>query len=120
MFQPQLAALRFAAKSAARRTAWSIVGGIFLLAALCFFTVAIWIFFEVRYGAASTAVGFGLVLTLFGALSLAYARRPPRVVPKPAARQMQNPMNSPALSTAAILNAVVLGINAGRAVRRRD
>lgn len=120
MFQPQIAALRFAARSVARKATWSAIGAVFLFAAVLFFGVAVWIFFESRYGALNTALGFGLVMTLLGVAALAFSRRPPRVVPKRAARQMQNPMNSPALSTAAIINAVVLGISAGRAVRRRD
>lgn len=119
MFEPQIAALRFAGKSVARRTVWSAIGGILLLCAMTFFGVALWIALEDQLGALATALIFGVVLTLLGIGALIWSRRPPRVVPREAARQMRNPMQSPALSTAALVNALILGISAGRAVRRR-
>ena len=119
MFGPQFAALRFSAKTIARRTVWSAVGGIFLLTAFLFFGVALWIYFEGIYGALNTALGFGGVLLVLAIIAFAWARYPPRVIPKDSAHAMQNPMNSPALSTAALVNAVILGISAGRAARRR-
>ncbi len=119
MFGPQLNALRFAVRSAARRAKWSAIGGILVLAGLIFLGVAGWIVLEDRFGALATSLVAGGVLFVLGLLALAFSRYPPRVIPSEQTREMQNPLNNPALTTAGIINAVVLGIFAGRAARRR-
>lgn len=119
MFGPQANALRFTAKSLVRRTTWGAVGGLLILMGLIFVGVAVWIVLEEQIGAVATALIAGGFLLLMGALALAYSRYPPRVVPTETTRAMQNPLNNPALSTAGIVNAVILGIFAGRAARRR-
>ncbi|SPJ23100.1 hypothetical protein [Palleronia abyssalis] len=120
MFGPQIAALRFAIKSAARRAKWGAIGALFLLLALVFLGVAVWVALVDAVGVIPAALIIGGVCLVIGLVALAFSRYPPRVVPKEAASEMQNPMNSPALSTAAVVNAVVMGIAAGRAMRRRN
>lgn len=119
MFGPQLNALRFAAKSFARRAKWGTAAVILVLIGLGFLLSAGWILLSDRYGAVPTALVCGVVFIILGLLAYAFSRYPPRAVPKEVAREMQNPLNSPALSTAGLVNALILGIFAGRAARRR-
>jgi hypothetical protein len=119
MFGPQANALRFAAKSFARRAKWSAIGAVLILLGVIFLGVALWIALEDRIGAVATALIAGGFFVFLGSLALAFSRYPPRVVPTEATRPLQNPLNNPALTTAGIVNAVVLGIFAGRAARRR-
>ena len=120
MFEPQLAALRFSAKVAARRARWGAVGGICVLIALVFFGVAAWIVLEESFGALQAALILGGGFLVVGILAFLWSRYPPRFVPKETAQQMSNPMQSPSLSAAALVNALVMGVVAGRAVRKRD
>ncbi len=119
MFEPQIAALRFAARSYARRAKWSAIGGTLCFVGLIFLGVALWIALENEIGALATALLFGGSLLVPGVAALAFSRRPPRVVPREATEQLQNPLNNPALSVSSIANALILGILAGRAARRR-
>lgn len=119
MFAPQLHALRFAARSFARRAKWGTVAALLILIGVGFLFSAGWIVLSERYGAVPTAVVVGIVFLVLGLLALAFSRYPPRAVPREVAREMQNPFNSPALSMAGLVNALVLGIFAGRAARRR-
>lgn len=119
MFGPQFNALRFAAKAFARRTTWGAIGGLLIALGVVFFGVALWIVLQERIGAVATALVAGAVLVILGLLALRFSRYPPRIVPSEKTRELQNPLNNPALTTAGIVNAVVLGIFAGRAARRR-
>ena len=119
MLGPQLAALRFAGKAAARRAKWGAIGGLLLFTGVVFLGIALWITLENQYGAFATALVLGVILVVLGLMAFAFSKYPPRVVPRETAAELRNPMQSPALSTAAIVNAVVMGIAAGRAVRRR-
>lgn len=119
MFGPQLNALRFAAKSFARRAKWSAIAGVLMLVGIGFLMAALWIVLSERFGPVPTALVVGSFFVFLGLLALAFSRYPPRVVPKEMTREMQNPLNSPALSLAGLANALILGIFAGRAARRR-
>ena len=118
MFGAQIAALRFAVNSVKRKVTWGALGGVLMLLGLVFFGIAFWVWAVDRWGTINTAMGFGAGLWIAGILAFLWSRRPPRVIQTDEARRLQNPMNSPALSTAALVNAVILGISAGRAVRR--
>ena len=120
MFGAQLATLKYSAKSIAHKTKWGAIGGFLSLIGLAFLAVAAWIYFEDLYGALNTALGAGIVFLVLGLLALLWAQRPPRVIPRETAAKLENPMNSPTLSTAALINALVMGVAAGRAVRRKD
>ncbi|QFU10202.1 hypothetical protein PARPLA_00233 [Rhodobacteraceae bacterium THAF1] len=120
MFGPQLAAFRYSAKAVAHRTKWGAIGGVLCVIGLVFLSVAAWIYFEEQYGALPTALGAAGIFIVLGFFALLWAKRPPRVVSKEAAAQLQNPMNQPALSAASLVNALIMGIAAGRAVRRKD
>lgn len=127
MFAPQIAALRLTLRANARRAAWSALGGILILVGLIFFGIAIFVVLEYVLGLLGALVIMGLVFVLLGALTRAWSRYPPPVAPRypaadpmrPAADPLRDPMYSPPLSAASLINAIVMGIAAGRAMRRR-
>lgn len=119
MIGPHVNALRFAAKSALRRATWGAAGGFMIALGVIFFGVAGWILLAEQIGTVATALVAGAVLIFLGLLALAFSRHPPRVVPTEATRDLQNPLNAPHVTTASLVNAVMFGIFAGRAARRR-
>ena len=119
MFGPQLAALTYSAKSLAHKTKWGAIAGVLFIIGLVFLSVAAWIYAEAAYGALNTALGAGAIFIVLGIFAMLWAKRPPRVVSRQAAEQLQNPMNQPALSPVALINALVMGVAAGRAVRSK-
>ncbi len=119
MFGPQLNALRFAAKSFARRAKWSTIAALLFLIGLGFLMSAAWILLSKQFGPVPTALVAGIVFIVLGLLAYAFSRYPPRVIPRETTREMQNPFNNPALSLAGLANALILGVFAGRAARRR-
>ncbi len=119
MFGPQLNALRFAAKSFARRAKWSVIAALLFFVGFCFLGSAVWIVLSERFGPVPTALVASILFLSMGLLALAFSRYPPRVVPKEVTREMQNPFKSPALSAAGLVQALVIGVFAGRAARRR-
>ena len=120
MFGPQIAALKFMLRSMARRVTWGALGGILVLLGLIFFGIAAWVVLEREVGLLPALMIAGGFFVLLGLLALAWSRYPPRVVPRETAETVRDPMQAPALSVASIVNALVMGIAAGRAVRRRD
>ena len=119
MFAPQIAALSYSAKAFAHRAKWGAIGGVLCVIGLIFLCVAGWIAAEDEFGALHTALGAAGIFILLGIFALLWSKRQPRVIPKQQAAQLENPMNQPALSAASLVNAVIMGVLAGRAVRRK-
>ncbi|TDL79381.1 hypothetical protein E2L08_10170 [Palleronia sediminis] len=113
--------LKFKAQFIARKTIWGTVAGIFLLAAAAFFIAALVISLAAAFSPLAATLIMGSVMALIGVIALGVARLPPRVRP-PAVPPTAPPDPNTALimTAASVLNALILGMNAGRSVRRRD
>lgn len=119
MFGPQIDALRLSLRANARRAIWNAVGGVLILIGLIFFGIAIFVVLEYAIGLLGALVIMGLVFVLLGIFARAISQYPPRVAPQPAATPVRDPMYGQPFSAATLINAVVMGIAAGRAMRRR-
>lgn len=125
---PQIAALRLTLRANLRRATWGAAGGILILLGVTFFGLAILILLAQAVGVVAALLIAGFALILLGLAARSYSRYPPRVAPRPTAAPIRDPMVDPMagpvagapLTAATIINAVVMGIAAGRAVRRRD
>ncbi|WP_375261718.1 hypothetical protein [Palleronia sp.] len=119
MFGSQIAALKFSLRANARRAAWNAVGGLLILVGLIFFGIAIFVVLEYAVGLLGALVIMGLLFILFGTVARAMSRYPPRVVTQPAAAPAPGPAYGQPFNAATVINAVIMGIAAGRALRRR-
>lgn len=112
------------ARLLARRIVFGIVGAVFLGVGLLFFTIALWLLIELALGAILASVTLGMIFLGAGMLVLILGRRPvvppaPVAAPAPAARPEGRRRPVGVLSAAGLLEAVILGIEAGRRLRRR-
>lgn len=124
---PQIAALKLSLRASLRRVTWGALGGILILFGVLFLGLALWILLARAVGVVAALLIAGFAFILLGIAVRSWSRYPPRVVPRQTAAPVRDPMADPMvdpvagrpLNAATILNAVVMGIAAGRAVRRR-
>ncbi|KAF0677281.1 hypothetical protein [Profundibacterium mesophilum] len=111
------------ARLVARRIVFGIVGALFLGAGLAFLTVALWLLIELALGPILASVALGMLFFGTGLLVLFLGRRPVPAPPASAAPARAVPPapgpRRPLAAGTGLLEALLLGIEAGRLIRRR-
>lgn len=114
---PVLGRLQYERKRVARRIVWSIIGGVLLAAGFGFFGAALWIFLADQYSALIAALILGGTLTGAAIIAFLIGQRAPRHVPPPIVPETATSGTNAAMVQ--LVSAVLLGVSAGRALRRR-
>ncbi|WP_185962143.1 phage holin family protein [Palleronia caenipelagi] len=116
---PQIAELQYKARLAKRKALWGGVAGALGALAVIFFAIAAWVLLTDLFGTVPTALGFGAFFLILALGAKAFASRPPRVVPKQTAQQLGTTGTpTPVGTTASMINALMLGVTLGRALRK--
>lgn len=110
--------IRYDIKSAARRSALSVLGIIFVLIGLAFLTTAAWIALTISADTLTAALVIGGVYTGLGLLILAGATMSRRRVPYTAVDPLAAPASSPSVPYPGLAQAFMQGFGAGATMRR--
>lgn len=124
LFAAPLLQAKMTARLVVRRAVFGAVGGLLLLIGLGFMMAALWTALAWSVGSIMASVILGLIFLGIGLLVLAFSRVPPRAIPRDVSARIADPARptprAPPITAQGVLSAFLLGLTAGRAVRRRE